>query len=146
MIRLYVQGKPIPKGNHKAFQRGSKIFITDAQGGTLSDWQDAIRVQARKYCKSPISETVFFLRVTFMFKHPKNHYTAKGDKSKHWRYYHVKRPDVDKLLRAVLDALTGTVYDDDSQVQLLNSTKKYADVEGAIIEIWTEEELLNVRD
>jgi len=36
------------------------------------------------------------------------------------------RPDVDKLARAVLDALTGVLYADDAQVVDLHTRKRYA--------------------
>lgn len=39
---------------------------------------------------------------------------------------HVKRPDVDKLMRALLDALTGIVWVDDSQVCYAMVNKVYA--------------------
>ena len=35
------------------------------------------------------------------------------------------RPDVDKLIRAVLDALTGIVYADDSQVTAVSAAKLF---------------------
>jgi crossover junction endodeoxyribonuclease RusA len=37
------------------------------------------------------------------------------------------RPDVDKLSRALLDALTGVAYDDDGQVIALSIRKVYSD-------------------
>jgi Holliday junction resolvase RusA-like endonuclease len=40
------------------------------------------------------------------------------------------RPDIDKLLRAVLDALTGLVFVDDGQVVTVNMAKEYANVTG----------------
>jgi crossover junction endodeoxyribonuclease RusA len=39
---------------------------------------------------------------------------------------HVKAPDLDKLTRAVFDALTGVVFHDDAQVVDLVATKRYA--------------------
>ena len=39
---------------------------------------------------------------------------------------HLKKPDVDKLARAILDALTGVLYADDSQVVSLTVGKAYS--------------------
>jgi crossover junction endodeoxyribonuclease RusA len=50
----------------------------------------------------------------------------------------VKRPDVDKLARAVLDGITGTAIADDSQVTLLVAHKRLAEIAetpGVVIEI-----------
>lgn len=40
------------------------------------------------------------------------------------------KPDLDKLIRAVLDALTGIAYTDDSQVVRILAQKSYGSVEG----------------
>jgi crossover junction endodeoxyribonuclease RusA len=40
----------------------------------------------------------------------------------------IKRPDLDKLARACLDAITGTVIWDDSQVTNLQATKRIAEI------------------
>lgn len=42
---------------------------------------------------------------------------------------HTSKPDTDKLLRAVGDALTGVVWRDDSQVVDLHGTKRYAELD-----------------
>lgn len=40
----------------------------------------------------------------------------------------VKKPDLDKLSRAILDALTGIAFGDDSQVTHLCATKRLAEI------------------
>ena len=42
-------------------------------------------------------------------------------------------PDIDKLTRAVLDAMTGIVYLDDGQVTDLTARKEYGDEPGVLI-------------
>jgi Holliday junction resolvase RusA-like endonuclease len=51
--------------------------------------------------------------------------------------WHIVRPDADKLIRAVLDALTGKVWRDDCQVAELLIRKRYADdgKEGVMIKL-----------
>jgi crossover junction endodeoxyribonuclease RusA len=45
-----------------------------------------------------------------------------------------KRPDLDKLIRAVLDALTQVIFADDSQVVEIRATKDYV-APGVTVEI-----------
>ena len=45
------------------------------------------------------------------------------------------KPDLDKLIRAVLDGLTGVAYVDDAQVTLISASKSYGSVEGVWITI-----------
>jgi len=69
------------------------------------------------------------VQIQFAFPRPKGHYgsgrnattlrpTAPG--------YHAYRPDLDKLIRAIGDALTGIVLRDDAQIAALFVTKVYA--------------------
>ena len=138
---FFADGKPIPKGNHRAFVRGKKAVITDARGASLSDWENSIRIQARNNFNRPlIRNKGVFLKIVFVFQHPKNHFTSKGKPSKLYREKHITRPDADKLLRAVCDALTGTVYEDDSQVCKLLIDKDYDITPGVRISIYIEKE------
>ena len=41
----------------------------------------------------------------------------------------IKRPDLDKLVRAVMDAITGVVVVDDSQIVHLVATKRIAELD-----------------
>jgi Holliday junction resolvase RusA-like endonuclease len=54
--------------------------------------------------------------------------------------WHVSKPDIDKLLRAVLDPLTGIVMVDDSRVAYVTASKRYAidgEPTGAMISLCT---------
>lgn len=53
-----------------------------------------------------------------------NHKTKTG--------WHVSRPDVDNIVKAILDGLNGIVYADDTQVAELVASKKYDDSEERV--------------
>jgi len=40
--------------------------------------------------------------------------------------HHMKKPDLDKLIRACLDSMTGIMFKDDSQVTSIQASKEYA--------------------
>jgi crossover junction endodeoxyribonuclease RusA len=73
--------------------------------------------------------------IIFTFPRPKDHWLPVGAGTK--RSAPVlkpgapigvtHKPDLDKLCRAVLDALTGILYLDDAQVVALAASKRYAD-------------------
>jgi crossover junction endodeoxyribonuclease RusA len=46
------------------------------------------------------------------------------------RIYPVVKPDIDKLVRATLDALTGVLYADDAQVAEITTRKFYGAIEN----------------
>lgn len=51
------------------------------------------------------------------------------------------KPDADKLLRAIFDALTGIAYADDSQVVSVALTKQYGPSERVIVRLSKPEQL-----
>ncbi len=77
----------------------------------------------------------FFIRVHFLFKRPKSHYTSKGALTKSAPLYPTGRNigDIEKLLRAVHDALSEALFTDDSQVVECHCLKTYAAEPATII-------------
>jgi len=77
------------------------------------------------------------VKVDFHFRRPQSHLTTKGALTKNAPLYPVGRNigDLDKLCRSLLDALTGVVFHDDSQVIDLVSRKRYSDSDQTIITI-----------
>jgi Holliday junction resolvase RusA-like endonuclease len=77
------------------------------------------------------------IQVEFALARPLSHYSDLQGLLK--RRYEDSEPtappDIDKLARAVLDALTGIVYDDDSQVIELQATKRFDTHPHATIEV-----------
>ena len=64
------------------------------------------------------------VEVVFEFDRPKSHFNKKGLKST-VPIYHTGTPDVDKLLRALFDSMTGVIFHDDSQVAVVRAVKLY---------------------
>tara|TARA_Y100000592_G_scaffold98531_1_gene171892 strand:+ start:5287 stop:5592 length:306 start_codon:yes stop_codon:yes gene_type:complete len=62
----------------------------------------------------------------FVFNRPKAHYRTNGDlKPSAPQHCTGRIGDLSKLIRAVEDALTGVVYDDDAQIVHLTSQRRY---------------------
>ena len=73
----------------------------------------------------PTTEAVL-VTLGFMFARPKSHYGTGANAREIKRSapaYKSTRPDLDKLVRAVLDSLTGIVFVEDSQVAGLSAWK-----------------------
>lgn len=78
------------------------------------------------------------LRVVFFLTRPKGHYGKKGLLPRAPKYPD-KKPDLDKLARAIGDALTGIIYDDDAMIVSSVTKKLYADGGCPRTEIEVEE-------
>lgn len=127
MISFTVPGKPVPQGSMKAFVRGSRAYLT-SDNPALKDWRAAVGFYALK-AGAELIEGPIRVDVAFTLQRPKSHHRT-GKNARLIRdsapVLPTTKPDVDKLLRAVLDSLTGICFVDDAQVTQVNATKSYA--------------------
>jgi len=120
------------KGNHRAFiPKGMKHpIITESSRGVVS-WQQLVAAAASQaLSQKPAAERGLLtvaVRMTIAF------YLPRPKKYKKPGQYvpHVVAPDIDRLERAILDALTQVAYADDKQVVEVLKGKYYAEVGGA---------------
>ena len=122
-----VPGIPRPKGSKRALGPGRMVESSRYVGA----WQAQITAAAWTYRLSAVP-TAGPVRVTclFTFPRPRSHYRT-GRHATELRddapAFHTARPDVDKLIRAVYDAITasGAIWRDDSQVAQSSALKVY---------------------
>lgn len=126
-----VRGKPITQGSKKGFVRGGKVAMVESGGQGLKDWRYAMAEEGRRVIGGdPMLEGPISVSIVFTLLKPK----SAPKKIVNLLKWPTKRGlDVDKGARAVLDALTGVLYKDDSQVVILTVTKRFDDVLGASI-------------
>lgn len=117
---FFVKGRPVPQGSLK-FIHGRPIH---ARATDLAVWRADIARNAELFGFKPTANAVK-VEMDFVMAKPKS---AK-------RLFPSVKPDLDKLIRAVLDGLTGVAYEDDSQVVLIKSTKTYGENQGVWIKI-----------
>lgn len=115
-IKIY-DLKPIPKGR----PRFSTVTHTTYTPKRTADYEDAVAWHYKAYDgtmhKGPLQLTVRFY--------------FRGDKSKP----HTKVPDLDNLLKALMDAINGVAWEDDKQVTSIIASKHYADADGIVFNV-----------
>src|SRR3990167_9467436 len=124
---LTVLGVPQPQGSARAFlPKGTHRPIITSDNPRLKGWRDLVAgegsraLQAQGFPAGAVIPGALHLTVQFFLPRPK----ALGSRT----LAHVTRPDLDKLTRAIGDALSGVVYQDDAQVITLAASKQYAGV------------------
>jgi len=143
-VSVFVPGRPRPKGSWKPIKtKGKTRLVPDNKRS--KPWEDLVRVHARVASPSkPWAKDIpVALELDFVFARPKKHFRIRGGKIdrtllkpkvpaypigfKNW-------PDIDKLERTVLDALSGVVYVDDTQVVRVRKGKTFdCEREGLLI-------------
>lgn len=136
MIYFFVAGTPKTQGSLKGFVVRSKetgkarAVITHDNKPELRDWRATVRQVTADHMDGPITGPVSVM-IDFRLERPRSRLKM--------RFPDVK-PDLDKLTRAVMDALKGVAYHDDNQVVQLRAAKIYAlPNEGTGAWIWIAE-------
>lgn len=113
-----VFGLPATKGSSVSFLGKDGRVVTKADCASLAAWSQAVGWAARA-ARVPMldRETPVEIRAEFQFVRP--------NRSK--RLVPTVRPDLDKVTRALLDALTGVAFVDDAQVVAIHVAKRYSD-------------------
>ena len=126
MMPFFVPGIPKPQGSKRAFvnPKTNRAIITEDNKGT-KDWRSDVRSMAvQAMAKTDrLSEGPVTVHLQFIMKRPVS--TPKSRPTPPA----VKKPDLDKLERAILDAITGICFSDDSQVTVLLGSKRIAEID-----------------
>lgn len=125
-----VRGIPATQGSKRAFvlKGTGRAVITEAGGQHHRDWRTRVAAAAQDAAdgRELLAGPVF---VNLHFRLPK---PASAPKRKRTWPISARSGDIDKLCRCVLDALTGVLFNDDSQVVTLTASKDYGDPGAAI--------------
>ena len=139
-VAFRVKGKPVTQGS-KWSPKGSHAVI-DQSGDRLESWRQNVGECGSIAWRSPPVKGRVSLHVVFKFQRPQSHMgtgrnaTMVKDSAPK---YHIQAPDTDKLLRAVMDALTGVIFEDDRQVDDIHGSKQWVtEGGGALIIVDTE--------
>ncbi len=122
-----VPGLPQSQGSLRAFVRGNKAILTSTNT-KLRAWRADVRTIAADHCPEPTRGAVT-IGLGFDFPRPASHYgTGKNAEilRRNAPVRHMQTPDLDKCLRASLDALSGIVYHDDKQVVQTIALKRWS--------------------
>jgi crossover junction endodeoxyribonuclease RusA len=119
-LEFTVVGTPSPQGSKVARRFGDRTAVVDVNPVALRSWRQDVRQAALEAIPDGWDvDQLYTVVVGFVLARPKS--LPKSHSGLHGR-----KPDVDKLARGVLDALTeARVFRDDSRVWALTATKRY---------------------
>jgi Holliday junction resolvase RusA-like endonuclease len=122
-IAFFVPGNPKALKRHRTYKGKNMKFPVETDP-SVGDKQDFLAKCMEHRPKSPFLKPLS-LNCIFDFKRPKNHYNSKGFLKPNTTVWKTSRPDIDNLVKFILDALNGIFWNDDTQVVLLSATKSY---------------------
>lgn len=123
-LTFTVHGTPQPAGSKRAFFRGGRAVVVDANKKTRP-WKDQVaQIAGEAMTGRPLMRGPLWVILRFYVRRPKGHFGKKGLLSSA-PAHPTTRPDVLKLARGVEDALSGVCYVDDSQIVAEELWKEY---------------------
>jgi Holliday junction resolvase RusA-like endonuclease len=130
---LFVPGTPVPKGSTRTIPHAvTGQHITRASNASrLDQWVAIIRHEVAPL-GLPLNLGPVELDAMFLFLRPKSHRRKDGTLRAGAPIRHTQIPDIDKLLRAVLDALASVVYADDRQVDITTTRRAWSDTRAGM--------------
>lgn len=122
-VTIHVNGTPAPQGSKSFMGRtptGRAILVESSK--RVKPWRAIVNAAARQHMQDrPPAVGAVAVAIQFVLPRPKNLPKTRPTPPA------IKRPDIDKLERAILDAITGVCFHDDSQVTKIESTKRIAE-------------------
>lgn len=151
MITFVVYGIPAPKGSKSAFpirRKTGKMGAVVVEGKTerQADWKHRVEAVVQELAAegTRMLDGPLQVDVTFYLPRP-----ASAPKA---RWAPDRKPDIDKLLRALLDPMSGVLIADDARIVRICADKRYDPTPRAQVGVWqlrdipTEEDTYRMRE
>lgn len=142
VLVIHAVGHPAPQGSKRHV--GNGIMVESSK--RVRPWRQDVTAAATEAAEQAgwaAPTGALFVRIDFTLTRPRYHFRTgryAGELRPNAPVYVDKKPDVDKLARSTLDALTAAgVIRDDAQIASLELVKHYGFGAGALITIATEE-------
>lgn len=127
-VAFTVYGTPVPQGSKTAFMAGGRPVVVEQGRAKLRPWRAQVADAAAQAMNGGgLMAGPVMVELYAYMPRPKRHYRANGELREDAPEWVGVRPDLDKLVRAVLDGLSGVVFRDDAQVAGLATEKTYGD-------------------
>jgi Holliday junction resolvase RusA-like endonuclease len=136
-ISLTIPGPPRGKGRPRFARRGAGVTTyTDAQTAAYEN----LVALAYKAAGGDFHETgTAIVVVHAMYQIPKSVSKKKRAQMTAWEIHPQTKPDLDNVIKAVLDGLNGVAFRDDAQVTKLIAEKLYDERPRLDVEIYFED-------
>lgn len=135
-LSFVVLGEPTPEGSTRAYyiKALDRTVTTHQNKKSLEAWRNRVATEAQRALEGRDwkcdSASAYSVNVDFVLSRP-------ASVPEHRRLHPTVKPDIDKLVRAINDALTSILFVDDCQVVSMTMTKGYSDERraGAYIKV-----------
>lgn len=137
MIEFKVEGKPVPQPRPRVvrMKNGQTRAYNSEKSVVYKRIIKAAALSEMNKQQLTMTDRPLAMRLTFVFTPPKSYTKKKLKAVESGELRYTKKPDLDNLAKAILDACNNTVYKDDSQIITLSINKEYGRTDHVAVEI-----------
>lgn len=137
-IKFTVLGKPKSKGRPRFSRRGK--YIKTYTPHSTTEYEKLVKLSAIEQCKGQLDkEYTGLVKMSIKVCFRPNKGISKKQHDLLIGQAHLKRPDLDNLIKIICDGLNGIAYKDDNQVAIINAEKVYDNNERVEVQIEYDE-------
>lgn len=145
MIRFEIEGDPVGKGRPRVTRKG--VTFTPAKTRHYEAWVKASFLRSMQ--EQGIRKEEAFMEkgkkigviINALFPIPKSYPKKKVHQIMMGEEQPTKKPDIDNIIKIILDSLNRLAYEDDAQIVEIKASKNYTmakDEEGKVIVVIEE--------
>ena len=120
MTSFIVPGEPVPKARPRVTRNGRTYTPKKT-----ADYEKLVRASYEEQAGKYFGDGPLMCRISLYFPIPKSYGKRKTERIFDKKILYTKKPDIDNCVKAILDALNGIAYKDDSQVISIIASKDY---------------------
>lgn len=134
-VRFTVPGPPKGKARARTVRtRGGQTFSYTPEGTVL--YENLVKISFSETGEKTFdADQSLHVSMTAYYPIPKSASRKKKEEMSAGRIRPAKKPDIDNIIKSVLDALNGVAYHDDTQVVAVFAEKYYSDTPRVEVEI-----------
>lgn len=141
---IRIDGTPCSQQRHRVTNIKGKPRMYDPSSKNKEKFKKALLSRSRKRVSGRVG-----LSITFYMPRPKHHYRTgkyKNILKKTSPWLHTIKPDIDNLLKFVMDAGQNVIWADDCQIFQVETRKCYSKYPRTEIEYWEMPEELDTQE
>ena len=123
-VKFEVLGTPVGKGRPKFSTRGGYARAITPE--KTVNYENLVKLSYSFTCGQTVLQGAIKAQIKAFFPIPKSTSKKMTVKMESGEVFHTHRPDADNIVKAILDALNGVAYHDDSQVVHVDIVKLYS--------------------
>ena len=126
-IMFTVYGEPIAKGRPRFSTRGKFLFAYTPEKTKAYEFEVGMMALAAMGGTKPLEGALeAFIYVTYAV--PASYSKKRLEACLSGLEKHIKKPDLDNVIKSVIDGMDKIVFNNDSQITSIHSTKVYGEV------------------